>query len=198
MTPVDRRQFKLVLAAVGSSSGSSASAPKEIAEPEVLRFSRNGWIPNNDRLPVLLYRGAIEITGSDPAALFERLFERNGWPPQWRDGVFDFQHYHSTAHEVLGFAAGKGRLMLGGENGQEITVHPGDVLVLPTGTGHCSLQSSEDFQVVGAYPAGQEWDICRTAPTRPDTERMLHLPFPDSDPLTGKTGALAKEWRRAA
>jgi uncharacterized protein YjlB len=192
------RQFQLILAAVGPSSGSSASAHKEIPDPEVLRFSRNGWVPNNERLPVLLYRGAVKILGSDPAALFERLFDRNGWPPQWRDGVFDFQHYHSTAHEVLGCAAGEGRLMLGGQNGQVITVHPGDILVLPTGTGHCELQSSEDFLVVGAYPAGQEWDICRTAPTRSDTERMLHLPFPDSDPVTGQAGALAKEWRRAA
>lgn len=197
MTPVDRRQFTAMLAAVGLSSDSSAIAVK-VPDPEILRLSRNGWMPNNERLPVLLYRDAFDVAGSDPAALIERIFERNGWPPQWRDGVFDFHHYHSTAHEVLGFAAGHARLMLGGENGHEITVHAGDVAVLPTGTGHCNLQSSEDFLVVGAYPAGQDWDICRTAPTTSDMQRMLHLPFPELDPLTGKSGALTREWRVAA
>jgi uncharacterized protein YjlB len=167
---------------------------RSTAAPEVLRLSRNGWMPNNQDLPVLIYHVAADGTAEELASQMEAEFRQNGWPPQWRNGVYNFHHYHSTAHEVLGFAGGRARLMLGGENGHEVVVLAGDVVLLPTGTGHCCLEASSDFLVVGAYPPDQSWDICRSAPSPAALARMKQLVFPTSDPLLGQAGALSKLW----
>ena len=192
-SPIDRRKFTTGILAAGVGTGKAlAFAPAASAIPQQLHLKPNGWMPNNS-LPVLLYRSALPDAG-DLATQMERLFTANGWPPQWRNGVYPFHHYHSTAHEVLGFAAGHADLVLGGEGGEAVTVHAGDILVLPAGTGHCRLTNSDDFLVIGAYPPDEHWDICRTAATPEVLERMRHVRFPASDPVTGSKGALPKLW----
>jgi uncharacterized protein YjlB len=201
------RQFNQMLSAIGLSpashgfatrraiNGAGSGAGELEIEPEILQLSRNGWMPNNPHLPVLIYRDAVSARGKDPAAHFEKLFLRNGWPPQWRNGVYSFHHYHSTAHEVLGFAAGRATLVLGGDGGITVTVNAGDIAVLPAGTGHCRISASSDFLVVGAYPPDQHFDICRSAPDGATFNRMKALPFPQSDPVAGASGSLVRLWR---
>jgi uncharacterized protein YjlB len=187
---MDRRQFGVLLAA---GAGKVFAADER---PEMLHLKQNAWMPNNEALPVLIYRRAFPAAG-DVASAMEASFQQNGWPPQWRNGVYDFHHYHSTAHEVLGFVAGSAKIVLGGEGGHSVAVHAGDVAVLPCGTGHCRMEASEDFLVVGAYPAGEHWDICRSAPDAATVERMKTVPFPASDPIHGKGGPLVSAWNVA-
>ncbi|WP_237216095.1 cupin domain-containing protein [Falsiroseomonas oryziterrae] len=152
------------------------------AERLMLRASDD--IPNNPRLPVLLHRGAVPA--GDPAAA-EALFARHGWQPAWRNGIYDFHHYHPNAHEALAIAAGQVRVRLGGEGGVTLDLAAGDVVVLPAGTGHRNLGQTPDLLVVGAYPPGAPPEQYTGRPG--ELPRALHaiptVPAPPSDPVTG-------------
>jgi uncharacterized protein YjlB len=163
--------------------------------PEVHRFDDDGRIPNS-RLPVLVYRGVDEVAAG--AASCERLFAANGWGGSWRDGIFSFHHFHSTAHEVLGIAAGDAAVVLGGPSGGRFEVAAGDVLVLPAGTGHYNDGATGDLLVVGAYPRGQTWDLRRGDPAEHDEvlANIARVPLPEQDPVLGPNGPLVPLWER--
>ena len=126
--------------------------------PQLFRFRDDGETPNS-RLPLVVYRGALRLDEAfDPAAVFEETFARHGWRQSWRDGIYDFLHFHSATHEVLGFARGTVTIEFGGRRGRTLTLHAGDVAVLPAGIGHRRVTASDDLLVVGAYPAGGHYD----------------------------------------
>jgi uncharacterized protein YjlB len=74
-------------------------------KPHAVRFKDDGLVPNHPRWPLIIYRVAVDLDERhDPAAVIEDLFEANGWGDTWRDGIYDYVHYHSRIHEVLGIA----------------------------------------------------------------------------------------------
>lgn len=155
----------------------------------------DGKIPNS-KLPLLIYPGAVEVTGKDPAAVFEKLFTKNGWQGTWRNGIYSYHHYHSTAHEVLGVYAGEAKVQLGGEKGIVTDVRVGDVVIIPAGVGHINLGATHDFGVVGAYPEGQDYDMCYGKPEeRPRAIKNIpQVAKPQSDPVFGQSGPLLERW----
>ena len=165
--------------------------------PETFLFADDGETPNNPRLPLVLYRAAVDLAGAaDPAAVFEQTFARHGWRDGWRNGIFGFLHFHPAAHEVLGIARGQATVELGGAKGRQIVLRAGDVAVLPAGTGHRRLSGSADLLVVGAYPAGGNSD--HAMPQRVDHAAALtaiaHTPLPEQDPVYGNDGPLMRLW----
>jgi uncharacterized protein YjlB len=155
-------------------------------------FEDDGGIPNSP-LPVLVYH---DVDAARDAAACESLFAANRWLGAWRDGIFSFHHFHSTAHEVLGIVRGSAAVVLGGPSGRRFDVGPGDVLTLPAGTGHCNAGSSDDLLVIGAYPDGMPWDIRRGDPAEHDEAlaNIRAVPLPGTDPVHGKHGPLTELW----
>jgi uncharacterized protein YjlB len=166
---------------------------------QAFHFDDDGETPNNPRLPFLHYRSPVRLAPVyDPAAIFEALFEANGWEDSWRDGMYDYNHWHTTTHEVLGIARGELKARFGGRNGRTLVLKAGDVIVHPAGVGHRRLARSRDLLVVGAYPKGSDYDEQRPSDGGHEEAktRIAKVPRPPKDPVYGKGGPLTKLWRR--
>ena len=161
----------------------------------VRNFVDDGKFPNNENLPLIIVTAALDRRTVSPVK-FERTFTQNGWPAAWRNGLYDFHHYHSSAHEVLGIYAGWVKACFGGPGGETITAQAGDIIVIPAGVSHCNMGQSKDFRVVGGYPAGQEWDMMygKDGERPAADERIKIVGKPLSDPVFGPTGPLMRLW----
>ena len=170
-----------------------------MSEPERYLLKDDGLVPNNERLPLLVYRAAIALDRAGrPERVVQRQFEANCWSGSWVDGIYPFHHYHARSHEVLAVVAGRARVQFGGRDGPEMEIAAGDAVVLPAGTGHCRKDNAPGLVVVGAYPRGQEdWDLKRDNET--DHAQALreipHVALPSCDPVLGKDGPLVRIWR---
>jgi uncharacterized protein YjlB len=167
-------------------------------EPATAMFTDDGSVPNNPGLPFVLYRDAIDLSGTpDPEDVIEKVFRSHGWGDMWRNGIFPYVHYHSMIHEALGVARGRAKVRFGGAKGQEIDLSQGDVVVLPAGTGHQGLWASPDLMVIGAYPKSGRYDLCRGSKAERDRALVTipKVPLPDTDPVFGREGPLLRLWR---
>jgi uncharacterized protein YjlB len=120
------------------------------------------FFPNNARLPVIIYRQVFDPK-SVSASAWEQLFKQNHFGKSWRDGIYTYHHYHSTAHEVLGCYAGRARVRLGGDNEhvrKDVELIAGDGILIPTGVAHKNMGQDTQFAVVGAYDIdGKNYDM---------------------------------------
>jgi len=166
---------------------------------ETYLLEDDGTIPNNGRLPLLLYRAAITVTVAAQAeGTFKRLFAQHGWGGLWVDGIYPFHHYHARAHEVLGVAAGTAQVQFGGPDGPVLSVAAGDAVAIPAGVGHCRRDTAPGLVVIGAYPHGQEdWDLKRaTAAERAQAlTEISRVALPAMDPIMGEAAGLMRIWR---
>jgi uncharacterized protein YjlB len=173
------------------------SAVRDEVKPLTIVFADDGLVPNNP-MPLLIYKRAIDVGNDHPEKTIEGLFGANGWGDMWRNGIYDYLHYHATVHEALGIAKGHALVRFGGDKGEEITVAAGDVAILPAGTGHQRLSASGDFCVIGAYPPGARMHVTRPTPENHASalKTIPRVKLPDSDPVLGQNGPLLQLWKR--
>ncbi len=157
----------------------------------------------NSAFPVLYYPEAFkEITNNDNPEreviekLGQHLYKRD-----WVDGIFPYHHFHNNTHEVLVCIEGEASVQLGGPNGKTVTFSKGDVLLLPAGTAHKRIEASDDFEIVGAYPDGIDYQTYREEDVASEEiyekvrQESAKVPVPENDPVQGQEGAVQKYWK---
>jgi uncharacterized protein YjlB len=169
-------------------------APEQV-QPITYVFTDDGLVPNNP-LPFVCYRAVLPLDRVDPEGTVKALFASNNWGAMWRNGVYDYLHYHSMIHEAIGVARGRALVRFGGDHGRALEIAAGDAAILPAGTGHQCLWASNDFSVVGAYPSDGTYDLMR--PTEAAHARALQtipmVPMLKTDPVFGPGGPVVRLW----
>ena len=147
-----------------------------------LYFQKASDVPNSP-LPVVLIRSALAPKARTKGRRFREAFRCNGWTGIWTDTIYDYTHFYSNAHEVLGIAEGKVTVLLGGAAGRRFRLKAGDILAIPAGVGHRRLEKPPELKVIGAYPRGQShFTMKRKGRVVP------RVKLPETDPFYGPAG----------
>lgn len=159
-------------------------------------IQENGNIPNNPKLPFLHYQNVFN-THEHHASKIEEIFKSHSWVRTWVDSIYDFHHYHSNNHEVLGIATGTCSVQIGGDHGPIFEIKQGDAIIIPAGVSHKKISCSDDFTCVGAYSIDTKYDMNYGNENEMINalKKIQALPLPTTDPIFGKNGPLLQYWK---
>lgn len=165
---------------------------------KAIYLTENKPYPNNP-LPVLYYEKALDDAlstdyNAEDVIIF---FKQNGYEHGWVNGILDQHHFHSNAHEALACTKGQVTVQLGGPNGVIQIFKKGDVILLPAGTTHKKLDASENFEIVGAYPAnGPKQDMQYGDASDYDMllANIANVSKPLTDPVTNSPRDIEEYW----
>ncbi|KAK1477621.1 hypothetical protein CTAM01_15139 [Colletotrichum tamarilloi] len=167
-------------------------------EVECYLLSSNPDAPNSP-LPVIHYRNVLPEPRNEESVT--EFLTRNRWEKRGTWGHIPIRHFHPNSHECYGIFSGYSTLLIGKINegtGQEISVSTGDVIVLPAGTAHSCLESSEDYRYIGVYPEGcPRWvNEMGKKPAGTFSPVIRDVGMPKRDPVYGVDGPLMRLWHR--
>ncbi|KAK9446215.1 Cupin domain protein [Metarhizium brunneum] len=160
-------------------------------------LSPNSDAPNNP-LPVLHYRGVLPLEATEDMAT--KFLTANTWEKRGAWGHIGIRHFHPNTHECYGIVSGRSTMLLGKINdgtGMHVQVQRGDVIVLPAGTAHSSIESTPDYFYIGVYPRRHpRWvNEHGKTPATHFRSTIRAVEMPEEDPVYGKDGPLLKLWR---
>ncbi|KAF5121862.1 putative protein YjlB [Metarhizium anisopliae] len=178
-------------------------------------LSPNSDAPNNP-LPVLHYRGVLPLEATEDMAT--KFLTANTWEKRGAWGHIGIRHFHPNTHEcygttvstleaedvgrliLAGIVSGRSTMLLGKINdgtGVHVQVQRGDVIVLPAGTAHSSIESTPDYFYIGVYPRRHpRWvNEHGKTPATHFRSTIRAVEMPEEDPVYGKDGPLLKLWR---
>ncbi|KAL4946395.1 hypothetical protein BDV06DRAFT_208694 [Aspergillus oleicola] len=173
-----------------------------VAMPNTYYLPRTEHTPNNP-LPVLHYKNVLPYPRTEEEVT--KFLTANKWTKRGTWGAIWVSHFHPNSHECYGIFQGSSTLLLGaaGEDGTEnvglrVTVHTGDVIVLPAGTGHSSVESTDDYRYIGVYPEGcpqwrNEYGKMKID-EKTFRDEVAGVGYPEEDPVYGKDGPLMQLW----
>ncbi|KAA8904585.1 hypothetical protein TRICI_005455 [Trichomonascus ciferrii] len=96
------------------------------SQPETYYLEPTKFVPNSKH-PVLVYRSVLPTPVDEESAT--EFLQRHNWTKLVSRSPKDNE-----------------------DDGMKLDVSQGDVLVIPAGISHCSLETRDDYRVIGMYP----------------------------------------------